>query len=374
MTVDSTPDGGTEILEAQNTLETMPIIESEEELNALLGVPKEGEEGAAPAAGTKPVAAKAKEVAAAPAAGAKPAAKVEGEAEEEEEGEGEPAKKATDYPSLVHYLNEQHKLNLNLSADEQLSVEDQAAALDEVVTRMVEGTNDALKEYQYIEELMADPEIQSLLKAKSEGKGLKDLYGVFAASPLSLGDDDLALRDFKTKYPKSSEEAIRGMIDSLKKSSQFEPFVKSLREQHVEEQSFSEAQSKTQMEQQAKLQRETEKRELEEFSKYVGSLKDIHGVPLTNDMKQNIVKISTQRDEKGNTYLDNALQSNEGVVLASLGIAFMKEMIQNSASLQGNRKNAKLIDKLFKTADSLQSGSGANNDKEEENLALLDRF
>lgn len=380
---------------ATDTLGNIPMIESEEELIALTkgnGVPATGEKPAAAAAATK------KEVKpATPAAvgkkkldptvigdpipelgvddeeeeeGNEGKKKKEGEQEEEEEG-----KKFSDYPTVVHYLNEKHGLQLNLDEEEIKTPERQAEIMDEVVTRMIQGVNDAVKEYDYIETLMTDPEIQAVLKAKSEGKGLKDLFTQFAGTPVTLGDDDLAIKDFKAKYPKATEEHVRGMVDSLKKNGQFDTFVKSLREQLTEEQSFSEAKTKSDAEKQKVASAEQERQEVAEYTSYVSALTNVHGVPVTPEMKKAVVDMTTRRNQKGETYLDVALQSNEGLTLAALGIAFMKDMITNSASLHGNRKNAKFIEKVFKTPDKLQSSGGSGGQKnEDEDLVLLNNF
>lgn len=370
-----------------DTLGNIPMIETEEDLLALTkgnGVPP-----ASPAPGAKPAGTAAQKPSAPvvkrkdPTVIGDPLAPEKEEDEEEEpsnEGkeenqEGNDAdKKPSDYPSMVHFLNEKHGLQLNLDGEE-FTPERQAEVMDEVLTRMTQGVNSHLEEYQYIETLMTDPEIQAVLKAKSEGKGLKDLFTQFAGTPITLGDDDLAIKDFKVKYPKATEEHVRGMVDSLKKNGQFDTFVKGLREQLTEEQSFSEAKTREDAEKQTKLQAEQERQEVAEYTSYVSALRDVHGVPVTPDMKKAVVEMATKRDAKGNTYMDLALQSNEGLTLAALGIAFMRDMIANSASLHGNRKNAKFMDKVFKTPDKLQSGgSSGEKENEDESLALLNNF
>lgn len=379
---------------ATDTLGNIPMIETEEDLLAATGgkLP-----AASPAPGAKPAAGANKTAPA--AAGAKKkdptvigetSLPTDGEEEEEEEEEeqlaGEKKKKkegeegaeeektAADYPSVVHYLNEKHGLELNLG-EEAITPQDQAEILDEVVTRMVTSVNASLEQYQYIETLMTDPEFQAVLQAKVEGKGLKDLFAKFAGTPVTLGDDDLAIKDFKAKYPKATEEHVRGMVDALKKNGQFETFVTGLREQLTEEQSFSEAKTREEAEKQTKLTAEQERQEVAEYTSYVSALTNVHGVPVTPEMKKAVVEMATKRDAKGSTYMDLALQSNEGLTLAALGIAFMKEMITNSASLHGNRKNAKFIDKVFKTPDKLQGSSGAGEkENEDETLVLLNNF
>jgi hypothetical protein len=376
-----------------DALGNLPIMDSEDALNNYLKgdgntvlPPAGGDDAAAQAAAKKKAddaAAKAK----AAAATRKPdpskigdepgAAAGEGEGEGDEGGEGDgDEKKVTDYPSIVHYLNERHGLNLNVAElGDEVSKETEAEAISNILVRMNEGMNNALQEYNYIEELLKDDEVQKVLKAKSEGKALKDLYGEFVQTPQGMTDDALAVKEFKARFPKSTDEAINGMVDSLKKTGQFEAFTASLREQSVEEQRLSAERQEAERQKAAAAQAELEQRQMQEYSDYVGNLTSVYGVPLTDEMKNSILKMTTARDKEGYTYLDRQLQSNTGVVLAAIGVSMLKQMVQNAASMDGNRRNVKLMDKLFESPEKLQgNGGGRTEKKAEDDLSLLDRF
>lgn len=310
-----------------------------------------------------------------------------GDPNEEEEEEGEeldengnpvqkdPLKKVSEYPSMLHYLNERHKLNLNLKPDEKITEEEVAEGVDSVIERVLEGTNNALQQYSYIDELMEDPEIKALLEAKAQGKGLKDLYSQYAATPLALSDDDLVMRDMKQRYPKSNEADLKLMVDALKKDAKFETFAKSLRTQYEEEQSSAQQKAEQMRAEEERKRAELEQQEMEKYSTFVGTLKNVGGVPLTDDMKKSVLRFTTEHDVNGLTRLDHALQSNEGLVLATLGIMYMEKLIQNGASLQGNRRNAKFIDRLYATPDNLQGSSSQGRARDEEyDPAALNRF
>lgn len=387
-----------------NALSNLPMVTTEEELKQLLGGEGSEEE---PAAGgkakpttekkEKKVEKKAKDITII----GDPIKDDDGEEEEEEEeeeddddlankkkkpefkkpkgadadeDEEEELKPITEYPSTLHYLNAKHKLNLNLEG-EKPSDEEQAEALDAVISKMTDGVNSALEQYDYIEQLLQDKEIRALLEAKQAGKGLKDLYGEFSQTTESLDNDSLAKKDFKKKYPRATDETIQGMIDNLKKTAQFDPFIKGLRDTIAEEQSSAAAEQTRLAAEKKKLDEVREQQELTEYAGYVNNLKEVYGVPMTKEMKQKVLRFTTQRDENGLTWLDHALQSNQGTVMAAIGIAYMKEMIGNSASLQGNRKNAKFIDKIFTDPGKLQGSSANRKEKEEEyDPALLNKF
>lgn len=374
-----------EVVSTGQTIESLPIVETEEELNELLGEqPKAGDkkddEAQKPKAPAKPAAAKTNVI----------GDNINDEDLENEDGsqrtddgeegeDGAGVKKPSQYPSLVHYLNEVNELGLNLTPEDKFSDEEQAQVVSEVYRRLVEGTNQALRqkqqEYQQIEQMLQDDDFKALVEAKREGKSLKDLYAQYQQSPLSANDDALAMSDFKKRYPKSSEEAINAMIDSLKKSGQFEPFVQGLREQYQDEQRVQTEKEKQLAEQTRAQQEQKAQEDLKNYASYLGNLTNVYGVPITNEMKDTIWQISTQADENGSTELERLLQSDEGTVLASIGVALLKDIISGAGSLTGNRKNNKLMSKLFDSTDKLQSGgSGVKPETDDEDYKLLDKF
>lgn len=343
----------------QSTIGGLPEITSAEELEALLN-PK-GEGGAEPE--KKPTKPAAKPAAAAPA---------EGEEEEEEEEEEGGEKEDKKYPSILHALKEQHGFELNLEDGEIPTLEEQTEVVSEIITRMTEGVNNALAQYRHIDALLKDPEVKRVLEAKAQNKTLKDIAAEFVQTPQGMDDDSLVAGQIKRLNPKATPEVITSMVDSLKKNGQFAAFAAGLREQSAEEQSLAEQRAQQQRQQEEQARQQKDQQELQEYVQFVGSQTHVYGVPLTNEMKQHVIQFTTVRDDEGMTQLDHALQSNEGTVLATLGIAFMQDLMKNGASAVGNRKNAKFIDKIFQRPDALQSGgNGTQKDEFDPSLANL---
>ena len=380
MQIDNTPD---DVTQGEDVMSGMAVIDSEEELQRYL----KGNQGAKPEAETpetpKPEAKK-------PAETKKPVspfAAPDAEEEEEEPGEEKEKKPVTEapqgtgddgevpeFPSVVHYLNDRHKLGLNLQGFDSMTKEQEAEALDSVIEKMTEGVNTALEEYQYIETLLQDAEIQQVLRAKQEGKSLRDVFAQFSSSPEGLNDDALALQDFKKKFPKSPEEAIQGMVESLKKNGQFEAVVRSLREQHVEEQSLESARAEQEAKRKAEEDAARDAEDVQRYAQYLSGLPAVYGIPLTQDMKENVFEMTTARDKKGLTPLDYALQSDEGTVLAALGVLYMKKLIQDGSSIQKNRAKGKMMDRIFETPDKLQSSGGRGAQEDQYSPDLLQKF
>jgi hypothetical protein len=352
-----------DLAQGADVLSSIPTITSEEELKNLLGDQKAE---AKPA----PVQQEEKKPANPNAIGNA----VDSDADDSQEGETNQEEAPVEYPTLLHYLDEKFEFGLNLDGVNQLTKEQEAEALEGIIERMTEGVNAKLSEYQQFEAYLQDPEIQEVLRAKQEGKSLKDLYNGFASSPDGMDDNDLAVSDFKKRFPKSPEQAIQSMVDSLKQNGQFEPFVKSLREQLAEEQSLEQQQeaeaAKREEEQQAVRYQE----EVQRYQNYLSGINQVYGVPLNREMKEAVFQITTIRDKDGMTALDYALQSDEGTVLAALGVAFMKDMIQNSASIQKNRARSRVMDKIFDNPEKLQSSGGRVTADDPYDPSVLNRF
>lgn len=334
-------------------LSSVPTIESEEQLNKILGQQK-SEEGT-------------------------PAQKQQPQNEQtdldNEDGQDEQQQEeAIEYPTLLHYLDDRFQFGLNLQDVNELTKEQEAEALEGILERMTEGVNSTLAEYSEIEQMLQDPEIQEVLRAKMEGKSLVDMYNGFAASPDWMDDDTLAMTDFKNRFPKSNDETILSMVESLKQTGQFENFVKSLREQLAEEQSIYQQQMEQQAQQEAEQQAIYEQQEIQRYTEYLSNIDNVYGVPLNQEMKEAVFEITTVRDNQGMTALDHALQSDEGVILAALGVAFMQDLIQNSASINKNRARSRVMDKIFDTPEKLQSSSGRMDDSDPYDPGVLNKF
>lgn len=289
---------------------------------------------------------------------------------EEENSEGNEEQEEIKYPSILHMLNAQHELGLNLKDDEIPTPEEQGEALSEIILKMTEGVNNALSEYAHIDELLRDPEVKRVLELKAQKKSLRDIVTEFAGTPQGQSDDELVINDFKKRYPKATSEMITSMVEPLKKNGQFAAFVTGLREQSADEQRSAADAAETKRKSDEQEQTYKDQQELDNYLEFIGNQTHVYGVPLTEQMKTKIVELTTRRDDKGMTYLDRALQSNEGTVLAILGITYMQDLMKNGASLEGNRKNAKFVNKLFQRPDALQSGSvGTKQDEFDPSLA-----
>ena len=113
---------------------------------------------------------------------------------------------------------------------------------------------------------------------------------------------------------------------------------------------------------------------MQEFGKLVKGAGKVYNVPLTDQIKNDVFVAVTKRDQDGATYLDKALQTDEGLFLAALGVLHMESLMKAHASINTNRTNKKLVDRLFDKASDLQSDSQDDSKQEGFNAELADRF
>lgn len=276
------------------------------------------------------------------------------------------AKSNSDYDggSLVHYLKEKYDLPLNISDTEKLTPDQEREVIESILERITDNVNNVLEQYNYIEEMLQDEEIQEVLRIKSEGKSVKEYY----KSLSSVSDDELVKEELKRRFPKSSPEVIEDMIQGLKEKNQYASFLESVKQQlQEEEKKRYEEEIKRKAEEERLLQEEMERRH-DEFVNYLEQLDNLYGVPLTDKMKNTIYKIAVEEDETGMTYLEKALQSRTGLVLAAAGIGLMRDLINARSLTEANRKKNDFIERVFNTTERLQSSGklkGASPDEDE---------
>lgn len=344
----------------------LPVIESEEELEKIIGNPTEKKENKTekqePNKKDNPAPKKPEDI-----------ELPHNENEEEDDGDGE--KKVTEYPSTVHYINDKFGFKLNLEEfKDGISPEQEAEVISSLIERMTQGVNERIQEYQFIDELMEDEEVKMLIEAKANGKSLRDLAPQFIESVEGKSDEQLVRDHFKKTFPKSSDKAIEGMVSNLKSGNEFNDFATQLREQLAEEKKTIDKKNIEAAKEKQRLEAEKEQENIQKFSARVNSFNVLYGVPLTDQMKKDVISSVTRRDQNGLTYLEKALQSDDGMMLAAMGILHMKELIANGSSMTANKRNKKFIEKVFDSPKDLQSGASASNEKDEFDPSIANRF
>lgn len=252
------------------------------------------------------------------------------------------------YDNVIQFLDKKHGLGLNLAEiPENMTREDEAEVVSNLFERVVKGANEQLRQYEHINALLEDDEVAALLQAKSEGKGLKDLFATYSITPEGMSDEQLVFDDLKKKYPKLSETTLNNMIASQKEKGQFAEIASAIREQRKEEETKSAAQ-RARQEEEEKARRENEyQQEVQQFTGLVTKVQKINGVAFTDDMKSEVLNFALKRNEDGLTQLDAALQSDVGILRASLGIILLERLMGAQASVLKNQGKKSLFDKLL---------------------------
>lgn len=270
------------------------------------------------------------------------------------------------YDNVIHYLDKKHELGLNLQEiPADMTREDEAELVSQLFEKVVTNANAKLRQYEELEALLEDDEVAALLKAKSEGKGLKDLFTNFSATPEGQTDEQIVFNDLKKKYPKLPEATLNNMIATQKEKGQFTEIATAIREQLKEDETKSAAQRAKEEENTRKAQQEAYQQEVQQFTGLVQKVQKINGVTFTDDMKSEVLNFALRRDNEGVTELDKALQSDVGILRASLGIMLLERLMGAQASVLKNAGKKTVFEKLFTKPGDAGSGGSARRPTEE---------
>lgn len=267
------------------------------------------------------------------------------------------------YDNVIQFLDKKHELGLNLAElPENMTREDEAELVSNLFETVVKNANAQLRQFEHITALLEDDEVAALLQAKSEGKGLKDLFATYATTPEGMSDEQLVFDDLKKKYPKLSETALNNMISAQKEKGQFAEIATAIREQRKEDDAKSAAQRAKQEEEETSRRQQEYQQEVQQFTGLVNKVQKINGVTFTDDMKSEVLSFALKRNEEGLTQLDVALQSDVGLLRASLGIILLERLMGAQASVLKNQGKKSVFDKLMTKAP---EGSGSARKTEE---------
>lgn len=292
-----------------------------------------------------------------------PPAKEKKEGEEGNEDEGK------EHKSIVHYLNDEFKLNLPGidKLPEEFSPAEEAEMVAEIFRRVQVGINSKLAEYKEIDTVLQDEEVKNFVKAKLEGKTLKDYVQEYAVSTQGLPSEAIASKYLKSTNPSATDEDIKELINTYREKGKLEKLETDARKyfqtKDAADAQLKEAKTKADADE-ARVARE---QDLLSFRQFLGAVKEVApGVPVDDKMKKEVFTAATQIvDQKsGMTWLDRALLTDKGVFLATMGILHLEKLLNGKQTTEVNKRNARLANTLFDTPDKLQSGSSAGGEKD----------
>lgn len=285
-----------------------------------------------------------------------------GDIDDEGDGEGQGAGDSNDFDSSVHYLDERFKLGMNLDQlPEKMDAATEAKIVGDIFARLQNGLGAKINEYEGVQKVLEDEEVKNFIAAKQEGKTMQDFVNQYSQSTAGLPDEALILDELKLTMPNTTEEERKVVLEGYKTAGTVEKTAEIMRNARTEReqaQALKQEEDAKEAEKAAKLQRETE---VGEYKQYLGGVETVYGVPLTDEMREQLFVASTQLDENNMTYLDKALQSDQGILMATLGILHLKTLMQANSSTIKNRANKQVVDKLFASPDQLQSNEGADD-------------
>jgi hypothetical protein len=256
-----------------------------------------------------------------------------------------------DYENIIDYLDDKHDLGLAIEElPENLSRQEEAEIISDLFEKVATNASKQLEEYAGIEALLNDDEVAAFIEAKRNGATLKDFIQAMDNGVDSLSDEEIISYQLQREYPNMTEDEISDLVDDYKDKGVLSKMSEAARTKIKQIQQYQEEAT-------AYKEQQIYQQDVQDVANILNNTYELYGVPLTQEIKENVYAAATQRDENGMTYLDNALQTNDGVILATLGLLHLQDLMQAKASTDSNRRNKRLVEKLFENPVDLQSNS-----------------
>lgn len=278
--------------------------------------------------------------------------------EEEEKNKGT----EKEYDNMVQFLNEKYDLKLNLEQlPEDLSREQEAEVVSGLYDKVVQSANTRLAEYQRIDEILKDQEVKDFIAAKKDGKTLKDYAIQYAGSTAGKSDEEIVKDSIKRQFPTMSDEDVEDTLGGYRERNKISKMAEIARATSIENEKSDDLAKEKVRKDQEKVDEDTRLEDVNNYRTYINNIKGVEGIPIDVKMKNELFVAATQTDEKGLTYLDKALQSDAGILRATLGLLHLERLIKAGKTTDKNLQRADLIDKLLTDPKELQNSSNVQH-------------
>ena len=270
-----------------------------------------------------------------------------------------------EFNNLVEFINDRYDLKLNIETlPKDMSREEEANLVGELYDKVVDGANMKVNEFRDIQETLKDKEVADFIAAKRDGKTLKDFVVEYAGSTAGKSDEETVKDSLKSTAPKMSDEDISEVVQSLKEKGKLEAMAIEVRNKNVADEELKKADKEKTDKAQSEQDEKDRLTEVQDYTDYVGKIANIHGVPLDSKMKKELIVAATQPDKDGLTYLERALQSDLGVVRATIGLLHLEKLMDATNTTSTNRVRNDLMEKLIADPKELQSSSPVETTEE----------
>ena len=260
-----------------------------------------------------------------------------------------------EFANMVEYINNRYELNLNTGElPSEMTRAQEAEIVGNLYDKVVQSANDKINDYQGIEETLKDKEVARFIAAKRDGKTMQDFVLEYAGSSAGKSDEELVKDKLKNQFPNMSDDDIQDSLDKLGD----EKVTAMAKEARIKDAADEEVREKERVEKE-KLQSEQDvesrTEEVRGYKSYVGKINNVNGIPIDDKMKRELIAAATQPDKDGVTYLERALQSDLGIVRATLGLLHLERLMDAGKTTKKNQIRNDLMERLTANPEELQS-------------------
>lgn len=267
-----------------------------------------------------------------------------------------------EYTNMVQYLDEKYDLKLNLDQlPDDLSREQEAEVVGGLYDKVVQNANARIAQYQRIDDILKDQEVKDFIAAKKDGKTLKDYAIQYAGSTAGKGDEEVVKDSIKRQFPSMKDEDVEDVLSGYRDRNKISTMAEIARATAIENEKSDDVAKEKVRKDQEELDGKARDEDIGNYRTYISNIKSVEGIPIDVKMKNELFVAATQTDEKGLTYLDRALQSDVGVLRATIGLLHLERLIQAGKTTDKNTQRADLVDKLLADPKELLNSSSVQH-------------
>ena len=282
---------------------------------------------------------------------------------------GTPVEDAYVAGTYLKDLNERYELKLNMeNLPEGLTQEQELAAVRDIMDKRMSNQTEQLETLVNYDKIMeSDDEMKMFLKARADGKSLKDMFAEIGGQ-VQYTDDEFHMKAyFKDTYG-FDDEQIESEIQKMKDSGVYEnnknKIVTAAKNREAVEQENARKLADAEIEKENQLYEQ----QISEYGKFLKETDGFGDFKFDGGMKKELFIHATKLGTDGFTTLERDVQSKENALKASVAIMYWPQIVKVLSSTASEKSKQTLLDQLAMSPTELQSSSAppvdAFNEKE----------
>lgn len=280
----------------------------------------------------------------------------------------------TQFKNIPALLNQKYfggKLNMD-NLPEDLTREQEAEVVAGLFDKSMQQMQQNIKQYEEVDKLLQDEEVVEFLKYRKAGRSLKELVADKAAG---TSGEALLVQELREKNPDWDDEDIQDQLELWKTKGKLDKFAQAAKERReVLEAEQIKTANATKAEQD-RIDAEKRQQDASRYQQFVAQQKEFAGLPLDEQMQQDLVTLATGINPKtGNVLIEDFLENDKHVMAASIGILFMDRFAKQLGTKKAGKQAASLVERLFDNPGQLNTRKKATSQQSDAYIEAANSF